>query len=138
MAAPSTRQVFTDFKYPDIVNNIGSSRRGLGVEIDVVAQGGAWWVEVKSHERFGINSTHWAGRKGHVKVCCAVSRAAIIVTIPNQSPVLPCCPLCQSAITGISGELPSMSMMFHLINFSSVMRPRRSEDGWPDALPLYD
>ena len=83
MSAPSTCQVFTDFKYPDIVS-LGSNRRGLGVEIDVVAQGGAWWVEVKSHERFGINSTHWAGRKGHVKVCCAVSRAAIIVIILNQ------------------------------------------------------
>jgi hypothetical protein len=63
--------VYKDFKYPDVVS-VGSNKRGLGVEIDVVAQGGAWWVEVKSHERFGINSTHWVGRKGHVKVCSSL------------------------------------------------------------------
>eukprot|EP00873_Tetraselmis_striata_P006691 jgi/Tetstr1/426955/TSEL_017168.t1 len=44
-----------------------SERRGLAVEVDVVAMSGAWWVEVKSHEAFGTTSTHWLGNPGHVK-----------------------------------------------------------------------
>ncbi|KAG2494085.1 hypothetical protein HYH03_007725 [Edaphochlamys debaryana] len=37
------------------------------VEVDVVAQGGHCWVEVKNQERFGTESVHWTGAARHVK-----------------------------------------------------------------------
>jgi hypothetical protein len=36
-------------------------------EVDVVAQQGHAWVEVKSHGMFGVHSTHWLGSAGHTK-----------------------------------------------------------------------
>ena len=38
---------------------------GLTVEVDVVAQQGHTWVEVKSHQPFGVDSDHWYGNEGH-------------------------------------------------------------------------
>jgi hypothetical protein len=36
-------------------------------EVDVIAQQGHAWVEVKSHGPFGVHSTHWLGSAGHNK-----------------------------------------------------------------------
>ncbi|PNH09675.1 hypothetical protein TSOC_003653 [Tetrabaena socialis] len=33
----------------------------VGVEVDVVAQGGHCWIEVKNQEVFGLESVHWTG-----------------------------------------------------------------------------
>ena len=54
----------------------GAQREGGGAvpnaaaascEVDVVAQRGHAWVEVKSHGLFGLHSTHWLGSAGHTK-----------------------------------------------------------------------
>ncbi len=36
-------------------------------EVDVVAQDGHAWIEVKSHRSFGTQSQHWLGSSGHTK-----------------------------------------------------------------------
>ena len=41
--------------------------RTISVEVDVVAQEGVCWIEVKSHEIFGLQSIHWAGSSSGVK-----------------------------------------------------------------------
>ena len=46
----------------------GALKRGnTRAEVDVVASGGHTWIEVKNHETFGTDSTHWVGQKGHMK-----------------------------------------------------------------------
>lgn len=53
--------------------NAGSKHKGafvpdgLTVEVDVVAQHGHAWIEVKSHQPFGVDSDHWFGNQGHTK-----------------------------------------------------------------------
>ena len=36
-------------------------------EVDVIAQGGHAWIEVKSHRPFGTASQHFVGSSGHQK-----------------------------------------------------------------------
>eukprot|EP00798_Chlamydomonas_sp_ICE-L_P011297 gene11297-18933_t len=40
------------------------SRLIAGVEVDVVAQGGCTWIEVKNQELFTVDSVHWTGTEG--------------------------------------------------------------------------
>ena len=49
-------------------SSVGSSSRvqvpcssSTAVEVDVVAQGGSAWIEVKNQELFGLESVHWTG-----------------------------------------------------------------------------
>lgn len=49
-----------------------SSRKGCDgggafCEMDIVAQQGHAWIEVKSHSAFGLHSQHWLGNSGHTK-----------------------------------------------------------------------
>lgn len=37
------------------------------MEVDVVAQQGLAWIEVKAHEPFDLDSSHWLGNPGHFK-----------------------------------------------------------------------
>ncbi|GLC33618.1 hypothetical protein PLESTM_000092400 [Pleodorina starrii] len=39
----------------------------VSVEVDVVAQEGHCWIEVKNQELFGLESVHWTGAARHVK-----------------------------------------------------------------------
>lgn len=41
--------------------------RTISVEVDVVAQEGSSWIEVKNHEVFGLESVHWMGTSSGVK-----------------------------------------------------------------------
>lgn len=45
----------------------GAEAEVEGVEVDVVAQGGHCWIEVKCHEQFSRASSHWHGRDSHGK-----------------------------------------------------------------------
>ncbi|GIM13015.1 hypothetical protein Vretimale_16210 [Volvox reticuliferus] len=44
----------------------GSNAGNVSVEVDVVAQMGHCWIEVKNQETFGLESVHWAGAR-HIK-----------------------------------------------------------------------
>ncbi|KAA6421565.1 MAG: hypothetical protein FRX49_08509 [Trebouxia sp. A1-2] len=46
-----------------LANHFVSS--GKNAEVDVVAQQGLAWIEVKAHEAFGIGSNQWLGNPGH-------------------------------------------------------------------------
>eukprot|EP00198_Chlamydomonas_reinhardtii_P012372 XP_001701709.1 predicted protein [Chlamydomonas reinhardtii] len=66
-AAPPPRLVLTPERVQGIINNLRGFQGELlaaqlapGV-VDVVAQGGHVWVEVKNQEAFGLESVHWTG-----------------------------------------------------------------------------
>lgn len=40
----------------------------ISVEVDVVAQDGHVWIEVKSHKCVDLDSVEWLGVPGHAKV----------------------------------------------------------------------
>ena len=63
---------------------------GQSVEVDVVAQNGHTWIEVKSHQPFGTDSDHWFGSQGHTKGALGMS-------------VLKCAtsPLCKVTASGL-------------------------------------
>ena len=45
----------------------GAGKADAAAEVDVVAQGGSTWIEVKCHERVDMRSASWTGggtRKG--------------------------------------------------------------------------
>lgn len=52
-----------------------NKQQPLSVEVDVVACGGACWIEVKAQEAYGVDSPHWdrkPGSSGHGRVSACV------------------------------------------------------------------
>ncbi|KAK9803588.1 hypothetical protein WJX72_002633 [[Myrmecia] bisecta] len=65
-------------KFIMLPENVGdkASQRNVSVEVDVVAQGGHAWLEVKAYPPFGLESLHFAGMQQQAALQVQVARAA--------------------------------------------------------------